>query len=137
MSSSIGRDGVLLLPKICPCSSLWASVSRDIPFLEQICYDVDMNWPGSEGSLRELIKLGVLAILKELEVIHLDIDKDTQDLDKVNLIFQVASLAEGLHELEERVSELERHKTTVSWILVLAVAMSFGVFLAYLIGLLR
>lgn len=95
------------------------------------------DWPGSEGSLRELIKLGVLAILKELEVIHLDIDKDTQDLDKVNLIFQVASLAEGLHELEERVSELERHKTTVSWILVLAVAMSFGVFLAYLIGLLR
>lgn len=95
------------------------------------------NWPGSDKSLRELIKWGISAILEELEVIHLDIDKETQDLDKVNLIFQVASLAEGLHELEERVSELERHKSTVSWILVLVVAMSFGVFLAYLIGLLR
>lgn len=95
------------------------------------------NWPGPEGSLRELIKRGILAILEELEVIHLEMSRETQDLDKVNLNFQVASLAEGLHELEERVSELERHKSTVSWILVLVVAMSFGVFLAYLIGLLR
>lgn len=95
------------------------------------------DWPGLEGSLRELIKRGILAILEELEVIRSQMDKESHDFGRTDIIFQVASLAEGLHELEERVSELERHKSTVSWILVLVVAMSFGVFLAYLIGLLR
>jgi uncharacterized membrane protein YjjP (DUF1212 family) len=57
--------------------------------------------------------------------------------DQVDLSYQVASLAEGLHELETRVDKLEQHKSMVSWLLGLSAAMSAGAFLAYLMGLLR
>ncbi len=94
-----------------------------------------MNWPGEDGTLRDLLKWGLLAILEELEVIREQIEMDLQGSDRIDITFQVASLAEGLHELEERVSKLESHKNSVSWILGLTAAMSFGLFLAYLIGL--
>lgn len=94
-----------------------------------------MNWPGEEGRLRDLLKWGILAILEELEVIREQIEMDLPNPDRVDITFQVASLAEGMHELEERVSRLESHKNTVSWALGLTAAMSFGLFLAYLIGL--
>jgi hypothetical protein len=97
-----------------------------------------MAWPGQKGSLRELIERGILAILEELEVIKYQMDQqDLGNPNRVDLIFQVASISEGLHELETRVQKLEQHKNAVSWLLGLTTAMSFGVLLAYLIGLLR
>jgi hypothetical protein len=93
-----------------------------------------MRWPGPDGSLRELVSRGVLAILEELEVIRYEMEKNE---DRSDIIYQVASLAEGLKDLEDRVSSLEGHKNTVSWLLGLSGAMSFGVLLAYIIGLLK
>ncbi len=94
-----------------------------------------MDWPGDDGSLRELIRRGILTILEQLEVIIWKMERE--NLDQVDLSYQVASLSEGLQELEVRVTRLEAHKNTVSWLLGLSGAMSLGVFLAYLIGLLR
>ena len=94
-----------------------------------------MNWPGDDGTLRDLIKWGILAILDELEIIRERVEMDQPNPDRVDLTFQVASLAEGLHELEARVTKLEQHKNDISWILGLSAATSFGLLLAYLIGL--
>jgi hypothetical protein len=96
-----------------------------------------MNWPGEDGTLRDLLRWGILAILEELEVIREQIEMDPPNPDRVDITFQVASLSEGLHELEQRVIKLENHKNTVSWTLGLTAAMSFGLFLAYLIGLVK
>lgn len=94
-----------------------------------------MTWPGGDGSLREMIRRGILAIMEQLEVIRWEMGQENPD--QVDLSYQVASLAEGLHELETRVEKLEQHKNTVSWLLGLSAAMSAGALLAYLIGLLR
>lgn len=96
-----------------------------------------MNWPGEDGTLRDLLKWGILAILEELEIIREQVEMNPPNLDKVDLTFQVASLAEGLRELEERVNKLEQHKNAVSWILGLSAATSFGLLLAYIIGLVK
>jgi hypothetical protein len=94
-----------------------------------------MSWPGEEGSLRDLIKWGILSILEQLEIVIWKMEQE--GTGRGDLTYQVAALAEGLQELEARITRLEEHKNTISWLLGLSAAMSFGVLLAYLIGLLR
>lgn len=93
-----------------------------------------MMWPGVDGSLREVIRRGILAILEELEVIRYQME---QCENRSDLTYQVASLAEGLRDLEERVTSLESHKNAVSWLLGLSAALTAGMFLAYLLGMLK
>lgn len=93
-----------------------------------------MNWPGEDGSLRELIKRGILSILDELEVIR---EQMARTEKQTNLNYQVAALSEGLLDLERRVAALERHKSWVSWLLGLSAALTAGMFLAYIVGMLK
>jgi len=65
-----------------------------------------VNWPGPEGSLRELVKRGTLAILEELEVIRDEMEQRKTKEDRTTLTYQIASLSEGLRELEVRVTRL-------------------------------
>lgn len=93
-----------------------------------------MTWPGPRGTLRDIITNGILAILEELEVIRYQME---QHENRADLTYQVASLAEGLRDLEERVTSLENHKNIVSWLLGLSAALTAGMFLAYLVGMLK
>lgn len=93
-----------------------------------------MNWPGTDGSLRELIKRGILAILEDLELLRVEM---SQYEDRTDINYQVASLAEGLRDLETRVTILEQHKERVSWWIGLSLAVTAGMFLAYLVGIIR
>lgn len=93
-----------------------------------------MIWPGPDGSLRDLLRWGILAILEELEVIR---ETMSENGDRTDLTYQVASLAEGLRDLEHRVELLEQHRNTISWFLGLSAAMTMGVLVAYIVGMLR
>lgn len=93
-----------------------------------------MNWPGPDGTLREIIQRGILAIMEQLEGLRIDMQQHEEWTD-VN--YQVAALAEGLRDLEQRVLDLEQHKNNVSWWIGLSIAMTIGAVLAYVLGMLR
>lgn len=95
------------------------------------------KWPGSEGSLRDLIK-GMAADLKAVRLLLKTMSEEpVKPYEFSQLKVQVGGLAEALHELEERVVQLEQHKSTASWIFRQIITVGMGLLLAYLIGVLR
>jgi hypothetical protein len=79
-----------------------------------------MEWPGTDGTLRDLINRRAEAIEKQLAALRKTIDEMTEKpiryAEFESLKLQISSLNEGLMELEQRVMELEQHKSFASWI---------------------
>lgn len=79
-----------------------------------------MGWPGADGSLRDLINRRAEAIEKQLAAIQRLVEhmgeKPIRSQDFESLKLQVVGLTEGLYELEQRVEQLEQHKSLASWV---------------------
>lgn len=97
------------------------------------------GWPGREGSLRDLINRRLDALQHELKAIRVSLMRDKVHVPPEfdNLKLQVASLAEGLRELEERIIQLEQHKSIASWIFRQAITVAVIVVIIYLLGVIR
>lgn len=93
------------------------------------------------GSLRQLINQRIDELKREISslrsVFEIMPERPVKHYELESLKFQVASLAEGLAELEQRVIQLEQHKSTASQVLRHGIVILLTVFLVYLIGGLR
>lgn len=91
--------------------------------------------------LRELLNTRMDALERQLKAIHTLLDSMSEKVVKhyefENLKFQVASLAEGIHELEQRVNELEQHNSIIRWVVRQVVTVVIIVIIVWLIGLVR
>jgi len=89
-------------------------------------------------TLRQLITERMIALEKELrglkEAITVMGERPVRHYEFENLKLQVASLAEGLTELEQRVGELEQHKSLASWLFRQIVTVLVIVTLIYMLG---
>lgn len=93
------------------------------------------------GTLRELINQRLDALHVDLKAIRalLEVMPEipVKPYEFENLKLQVASLAEGLNELEDRVIQLEQHKSAASWLFRQAITVVVIVLIIYLLGVLR
>lgn len=96
-------------------------------------------WPGPQGSLRDLMNRRLDALQNELKAIKVLLMRERSGLPPEfdSLKLQVASLAEGLRELGERVEELEQHKSIASWVFRQAITVAVIVVVIYLLGVIR
>lgn len=89
-------------------------------------------------TLRQLITERMTALEKELKALREAItvmgERPVRHYEFENIKLQVASLAEGLNELEQRVSELEQHKSLANWLFRQAVTIGVIVALVYILG---
>lgn len=76
------------------------------------------DWPGPEGSLRDLVKGGLSTIHDAIE--HLCVivaEIDTKDDPQIKIVeLEMLGLQEAVEELEQRISALESHKNLAQMI---------------------
>lgn len=79
-----------------------------------------MEWPGPDGNLRDLINRRAEELERQLTSVRRAIEamgeRPIRSQDFESLKLQVIGLAEGLYELEQRVEQLEQHKSLASWV---------------------
>lgn len=92
-------------------------------------------------TLRQLITERMSALEKELKSLREAItamgERPIRHYEFENLKLQVSSLAEGLTELEQRVIELEQHKSLASWIVRQLVTIAIILVIIYILGVWR
>lgn len=97
-----------------------------------------MGWPGPEGSLRDLINRKAKELERQLAAVQRAIEamseKPIRSQDFESLKLQVIGLAEGLYELEQRVEQLEQHKSLASWLFRQIVTFAVLLALIYALG---
>lgn len=96
-----------------------------------------MEWPGQDGSLRDLINRRAEALERQLAAVRKMIEamgeKPIRSQDFESLKLQVVGLAEGLYELEQRVEQLEQHKSLASWVFRQIITVAVLVAIIYLL----
>lgn len=96
-----------------------------------------MEWPGHDGSLRDLINRRAEALERQLAAVRKMIEamgeKPIRSQDFESLKLQVVGLAEGLYELEQRVEQLEQHKSLASWVFRQLITVAVLVAVIYLL----
>lgn len=97
------------------------------------------QWPGPDGNLRDLINRRLDVLQNELKTIKVLLMRQRSGLPPEfdSLKLQVASLAEGLREVEERVGQLEQHKSIASWVFRQAITVAVIVVIIYLLEVIR
>lgn len=90
------------------------------------------------STLRQLITERMTALEKELKtlrgVIEAMGDRPIRNSEFESLRLQVFSLVEGLNELEQRVGDLEQHKSLANWVFRQAVTIGVLIALIYVLG---
>lgn len=89
-------------------------------------------------TLRQLITERMTALEKELKtlrgVIETMGDRQVRGQELESLKLQVTGLTEGLYELEQRVGDLEQHKSLANWVFRQAVTIGVLIALIYILG---
>lgn len=97
-----------------------------------------MGWPGPDGNLRDLVNRRADELEKQLAAVRRVIEamgeKPIRSQDFESLKLQVVGLAEGLYELEQRVEQLEQHKSLASWLFRQVVTIAVLIALIYVLG---
>lgn len=91
--------------------------------------------------MRQLIIEKMASLEKELKAIRGMVEamgeRPVRNSEFESLKLQVFSLVEGLNELEQRVSELEQHKSFAQWVFRQAVTVGVIVAAIYLLEVFR
>jgi hypothetical protein len=77
------------------------------------------NWPGPDGSLRDLVKGGLADVreaIARLCVVIEEFSKLNTAHDVKLIELEMLGIQESLEELEARLIELEAHKNMAQWI---------------------
>lgn len=77
------------------------------------------NWPGQDGSLRDLVKGGLANVreaIAHLCIVISEMDKPGAAPEVKMLELEVLGLQEAIEELETRIVQLENHKNLFQYI---------------------